>query len=266
MDNIGVSLEKDHKVEGLFVKEYSPVEDPPTGGTVLMIHGGCHGWWAFEKWGPLFSARGWRVFSLSLRNHTDSYSIPVESYVKLKLKDYTDDALTVARWIGAPLILLGHSMGGLIAQKVAEKLDPTSLVLVSTVGPAALGKMREPYPEDAPIVVDAATARALWFHDIDDIGFEAIAGRLVPESPGVVNDYSGAHVDVDRKSVKCPVLVIGGEDDVSPVHKPRAVADFYGADLMKFPGCGHDVMLERRSPETAEAVLEWLAKKLGGAQ
>ena len=266
MGNLGGSLEKGHKVEGLFVKEYSPVEGTPKRRAVLMIHGGCHGWWAFEKWGPLFAAKGRRVFSLSLRNHTDSYSLPVESYVRLRLKDYLEDALIVARWIGASPILLGHSMGGLIAQKAAEALDPPALVLVSTVGPAALGKMREPYPEEAPIVVDPDTARSLWFHDIDDSDFDAIARRLVPESPGVVNDYSGAHVAVDRQCVTCPVLVIGGEDDASPVHKPQAVADYYGADLMTFPNCGHDIMLERRSPEVAEAVPAWLAEKLHEGQ
>jgi pimeloyl-ACP methyl ester carboxylesterase len=250
--------QKNHTIQGLFTKEYVPTQRLSKAVSILMIHGGCHGWWAFEKWGPHFADKGWKVFASSLRNHTDSYSIPTAQYIKLSLKDYVDDVFTVVRWIDGPFILLGHSMGGLIAQKLAEITEPQALVLVSSVGPGQLGKMRDPYPEDSPIVVDAVTARALWFHDINDAEFDSISQRLVPESTSVVNEYSGGHVKVNRAAITCPILVTGGEEDVSPVHKQQSIAEFYGIEHTLFPNCGHDLMLERRAFKAADFIDEWL--------
>ena len=252
--------QKNHSVQGLFVKEYVPTKNLSKAASILMIHGGCHGWWAFEKWGPHFAAKGWKVFALSLRNHTDSYSMPTAQYIKLSLKNYVDDVLTVVRWIDGHFILLGHSMGGLIAQKLAEVIRPQALVLVSSVGPGQLGKMRDPFPDDSPIVVDAVTARALWFHDIDDAEFDSINKRLVPESTSVVNEYSGGHVKVNRTKITCPVMVTGGKEDVSPVHKQQSIAEFYGVEHTLFPNCGHDLMLERRAFEAAEVIEQWLCR------
>jgi pimeloyl-ACP methyl ester carboxylesterase len=255
-----IDFQKNHNVQGLFVKEYEPTVGASKTTSILMVHGGCHGWWAFEKWGPYFADKGWNVFALSLRSHTDSYSIPTAEYLTLSLKDYVDDVLTVISWIDKSLILLGHSMGGLIVQKATEITEPSALILVSSVGPGQLGKMRDPFPEDSPIVVDAATARALWFHDIDGSAFDSIGRRLVPESPSVVNEYSVGKVHVNRDAITCPVLVVGGEEDVSPVQKQRRIADFFRAELIMLPGCGHDIMLERRAFEAADAIDGWLIK------
>jgi pimeloyl-ACP methyl ester carboxylesterase len=76
----------------------------------------------------------------------------------------------------------------------------------------------------------------------------------------VVNEYSGGRVHVDRAAITCPVLVVGGEEDVSQVHKQRRIAEFYGAELIMSPGFGHDIMLERRAFEVADAIDKWIQK------
>jgi hypothetical protein len=65
--------ELDHNVKGLFTKEISPIEPAGLKTPILMVHGACHGWWAFIKWLPFFAASGWKAYSMSLRNHTGSY-------------------------------------------------------------------------------------------------------------------------------------------------------------------------------------------------
>jgi hypothetical protein len=62
--------ELDHNVKGLFTKEISPIEPAGLKTPILMVHGACHGWWAFIKWLPFFAASGWKAYSMSLRNHT----------------------------------------------------------------------------------------------------------------------------------------------------------------------------------------------------
>lgn len=252
-------VKQDHRVHGLFVRKVVPRErNFPT--ALLMIPGACHGWWAYEEWLPVFAERGWTSYALSLRNHTDSYAVPDEDYIHLAVHDYVADVLSVLEWIGTPAVLLGHSMGGIIAQKVAELVDLKALVLVASVGPGQLGSINTPVPADRPLMPDAATVRRLWFHSVADNRFAAIYHRLCPESPSVVNEYRTGKVTVDRSKIHCPILVIEGARDCSGVHDAQAVAKFYDATYVPVQDAGHDLMLEPGAVDVAETIAQWLLK------
>lgn len=248
---------RDHIVNGLFVREF-PAPDESGADPILMIHGGYHGWWAFEEWLPLFASWGWPSYALSVRNHKDSYSMTDREFLKLTLADYVADVLEVLKWLGKRPILFGHSMGGVIAQKVAEKTPLAALVLVGPVGPGQLGPMRDRLPTGRPILHDPETARRLWFHNVDDERFKAIYARLVGESPSVLNEYGREQTFVDRDKIHCPILVLAGQHDLSGVHSPKAVAEFYQAPCWILPDCGHDLMLEPVAAEVALRIRTWL--------
>ena len=254
--------EKDRAVQSLFVKEVSPrgpeSERPP----ILMVHGGCHGWWAYEKWLPFFASRGWRSYGLSLRNHTGSYEVPPTEYLRLTVKDYVADVLNVVNWLGTPPVLLGHSMGGIVAQKAAERIDLRALVLLCSVGPGQLGPMRDPLPLDRGVMLPRSTVRELWFYRIDEPSLDSIYQRLVPESPSVINEYSSGTLAVNREAISCPVVVVSAEHDRSAVHKGSAVAEFFQADRIVVPNSGHDLMLEPEGLEAAAAIEHWLNANL----
>ena len=107
-------------------------------------------------------------------------------------------------------------------------------------------------------------AKGLWFHRIGQDEFDAIYARLVPESPSVINEYSSGAVQIDRDAVNCPILVVGSEFDRTTVHHPRAIADFYRAELTIVPDCGHDLMLEPAAEEAAARIERWLLSNCGG--
>ena len=77
--------ETDYSVDGLFVKGISRIKQTRLKTPILMVHGACHGWWAYHKWLTFYAAAGWKAYSMSLRNHTDSYSIPEERYLSREL-------------------------------------------------------------------------------------------------------------------------------------------------------------------------------------
>lgn len=181
-----------------------------------------------------------------------------QEFLKLTVADYVADVLEVLKWLGKRPILIGHSMGGIIAQKVAERAQVSALVLVGPVGPGQLGRMRDPLPTDRPILHDPETARRLWFYNVDDERFKAIYARLVRESPSVLNEYGSEETLVDRSKVQCPILVLAGQHDRSGVHSPEAVADFYQAPCWILPNCGHDLMLEPVAAEIALRIRTWL--------
>lgn len=258
MGNARLFLERDHLVKGLFVKEFAPERPEGLDTPVLMVPGGSHGWWAFEVWLPFFASSGWQSFSLSLRNHTGSYSLPDEEFVRLTMDDYVDDVSTVLAWLDKPAVLIGHSMGGIIVQKVAEKTTLKGMVLVASVGPGQLGPIRDPVPTDKPIMLDPDIVRMTWFHRIDNERFKSIYSRLTPESPEVMNEYSTGRVRVDRQAINCPILVIRGAYDRTVVHAADALADFYSAPYQIEPDCGHDLMLEPSALDVAQKINQWL--------
>ncbi len=247
-------LIREHVIDGLFMKEVRPAVPGGLATPLLMVHGGLHGWWAWESWLGFFATAGWPCFAMSLRNHTGSYAVPEEAYLRLTTADYAADAHTVMRWIGKPAVLLGHSMGGIVVQKAAEAMPAAALVLLAAVGPGQLGKIRDPLPVDRPFAPDKATLRTMWFREIEDGAFTRFHARLVPESPGVLNDYSGGGVPIDRAAIACPVLAIKGEFDNTPVHPAPDIAAFYGGDAMVVPGAAHNLMME--SPSLPVAITD----------
>lgn len=254
--------ETDYSVEGLFVKKISRIEPTCLKTPILMVHGACHGWWAYHKWLPFYAAAGWNVYSMSLRNHTGSYSIPEKRYLKLAVDDYAEDVLKVMSWIDQPVVLIGHSMGGITAQKAAEQARLRALILLASVGPGQLGAVRDPLPPDKPFMVSREQARKIWFYKIDARSFDAIYQQLVPESVSVVNHYSGGNLKIDRAKIRCPVLVIGAEHDQTVVHNFQLIADFYNSDRLLVPEAGHDFMLEPAAIDVAIRINHWLLSVL----
>jgi pimeloyl-ACP methyl ester carboxylesterase len=106
--------------------------------TFLMIHGSWHGAWCFKFVENLLTNNGFRVLALDLPGHgLDAqfpasylagilYSTEVSPVAGITLDDYTEAAvqLILALRGGGPLIVLGHSLGGIVVNEVGERLGP----------------------------------------------------------------------------------------------------------------------------------------------
>ncbi|MGW4561160.1 alpha/beta fold hydrolase [Streptomyces sp. NPDC004561] len=253
-----------HEVDGLLVREARDVRVRQR-GYIVMVHGAQQGWWVFERWIPVFARSGWTALALSLPNHTGSRVLPRPAFVSLTIMDYVREVLRVVDRLAPRPVLLGHSMGGLLAQMVAERMTPEALVLVSSVGPGQLGAMRTTvFAPDEPVVYSRDQIRERWFHHITEAAMDAVMARVSPESPAVVNAYSDGSVRVDTRAVHCPVLVVGPQEDRTPVHDARRIADLYGVRPLLVPGVGHSMMLEDDGVPIASTIAEWLDARGAG--
>ena len=230
---------------------------------LLMVHGAFHGWWAYQRWLGLFAALGFPSYALSLRGHEGAAPQDRSALCALGMKDYAEDVQSVVDHIGKPLVLIGHSLGGLMSQMVAARSDLVrALVLVGSAGPAALGVTRDfLWPEDTPLMFPPDRMRRSMFHAIDDGAFAAIYGRLVPESPRALNDSGLANVHISQSDIRAPVLVVGTEYDGIGLHRSEDIASFYHADLVNIPGASHDCLLEDAGLDAAYEILRWLMSK-----
>jgi pimeloyl-ACP methyl ester carboxylesterase len=113
------------------------------GPRLVLLHGFTDSWRSFE---PLFDALAgrFRLFALDQRGHGDSAE--AESYA---IADFADDAIAFVERLGdGPVHLVGHSLGTIVAQRVAERRPDLvrSLVLIgaapSTGGHPGLAEMR----------------------------------------------------------------------------------------------------------------------------
>ncbi|MFD8967401.1 alpha/beta hydrolase [Streptomyces sp. NPDC059568] len=255
----------DHDVDGLLVREARDLGVQER-GRILLVPGSMHGWWAYERWMPVFAEAGWTPLAMSLPNHTGSRAVPEAEFLTYTPGDYAAAVRTVLSGLFPdldpdfqPPVLLGHSMGGLVAQLVAEAYVPHALVLVSTVGPGQLGPMRSTaYPKDRPVTMTREQIQEVWFRHISEEELDVLMDRLTPESPNVINQYSNGSVTVDPSTIRCPVLVVGPESDRTPVHDTHTIAKLLRAKPVIVPNVGHDMPLEHAGLPAASTIIAWL--------
>ena len=252
----------------------------PSRPPLLMVHGIMGGAWYFAKWLDFFSARGHPAYALNLRGHHGSR--PVRDFGRVSVMDYVTDALDAAHGVGerhpgAPLILVGHSMGGLIAQKAAESLDLAGLVLLSAVPPRGIPLLSWPLIRrqlkhvgamlrSRAILADPTDMAVLFLNRVDPAEVASFISRWTPASGRAGRDITLGRVAVDPSRIRCPVLVIAGADDVAiPPRVQRALARKYRATFRVYDGNAHFLIWERGWDRIAADVAAWIDQRAGSA-
>ena len=240
---------------------------PSTKPPVLLIHGMFGGAWMWENYQSMLRASGYESHAINLRGHHGSR--PVPDIGTVSVNDYVDDALEVARSLGNPIVI-GHSMGGLIAQKVAEAGVCRALVLVASAPPRwipaisrVLGmKMIRYLPKligHKPLLPRRRDADVLMFNRTPPGDRDAQWVRLVPESGKAGFELSLGVVGVSASRVTAPVLVITGLDDLFVV--PRialALAKKYHGTLIEYGSFAHHIITEPGWERPCGEIIEWL--------
>src|SRR5262245_727664 len=102
---------------------------------VLMMHGAFSTHEPFRPWIKIFSERGFRAGSGSRRGR---FGVGPAQANGVEIADYLEDTRQVIEALDEKPILVGHSLGGLIAQKMAEEDRCAAAVLVAPAPPAPL--------------------------------------------------------------------------------------------------------------------------------
>lgn len=84
--------------------------------TFVLIHGAFHGSWCWERLTPFLEARGHRVFAPDMPGQGDDPADPAE----VTLDDYMTRIGVVLNQADDPVILVGHSLGGISITQAGE--------------------------------------------------------------------------------------------------------------------------------------------------
>lgn len=225
---------------------------------VVCVHGAGGGGWEWAIWARVLGARGFEVFAPDL--------VPgARGLAETRFEDYRGQVLDWCRGMSAAPVLVGASLGGLLALTVVREVDASALVLVNPLQPSGLV---DSLP--SPAVVPwrsrrtlASTRRAM--PDADDAA-RIHAFRRWRDESGAVLDEARAGVAIEAPA--CPVLVFASEHDTDvPAPSTGLLATTLEADFETVAGASHvGPLLGRSAARTAERVAEWLAQRAGVVQ
>ncbi|MCH7737450.1 MAG: alpha/beta fold hydrolase [Chloroflexi bacterium] len=86
--------------------------------TFVLVHGASHGSWCWDKVVPLLDAQGHQVVAVDLPGNTyGEFDIPP---AQVALDTYAQHVCKVLDQLDEPVVLVGHSLGGLTITQTAE--------------------------------------------------------------------------------------------------------------------------------------------------
>jgi non-heme chloroperoxidase len=244
----------------------------------VMIHGAFCGGWVFERWRATFEGKAYAVDAPDLRYH-DGTSKPPEELGKTSMLDYLSDLDEFLDHLGEAPVLIGHSMGGLLAQMLAARRQVRALVLLAPSPPWGV------FPATA---FEYASAQALYMAGdfwnkrlwpehwiaaanaldaVADDERQSVLARFVPESGLATFEVMHWALDlrratrVDPRDVSCPILCIVGERDrINSPGTVRSIAQRYRgrARYEELRGHSHWLIGEPGWEKIAELALSWL--------
>jgi pimeloyl-ACP methyl ester carboxylesterase len=239
----------------------------PTGANVLCLHGLFAGSWAFENLLPMIAERGYPAHAISYRGHPPNP--PLDDIGHASIADFANDAGEVARTLDHP-ILIGHSLGGLIALMLAGRNLARAAILVSPAPPRGItvftaelfARTLKQVPAllmSRPLVPNDADMRALVLNCVPTSEQAAILGRFTPDSGRAARQAALGKYKVPARAVRAPLLVaVGDSDRFIPPSVARKVAAKYGAQLRIAPRRGHFFFGEPGWREEMNELLDWI--------
>jgi len=250
------------------------------GKHIVMVHGSNCGGWCFDEFRRVFAARGFTCHAPDLIGHGADKATAKGTLANVGIADYRSQMATFVKALPERPVVLGHSMGAIIAQQLAGEGLAESLVLVS---PAPRSGILPPTGPEEQLCQDLMTLGDFWTRALDpnfDLAclytlnllpknqqhrvfdlFGPESGRALFETFFWMFDRTGATA-VDTEAVRCPVLCLSGaEDHIVSLETARETARVYPqAEFWELENHAHMLLVEPGADKIAERIADWLEK------
>ena len=225
---------------------------------LVLVHGAANGAGVWSFWRAELEARGWAVHAPDLRGHGARAGIDLST---TRMTDYAADVVAVARSLPRPPVLVGWSMGGLVAMMAATAARAVACVGLAPSTPRAA---RDPavtlrtgtFGADTYGITSDDPANQPAMHDLD-LEERRIALASLSRESLLARDERQAGIVIDR--LPCPLLIVTGTADTSWPRERYAELTL-PAEHLSVAGASHwGLVLSRRALRTVVAdVVRWL--------
>lgn len=248
------------------------VADHPK-AVVLLVHGLDEHCGRYEHIGDALATAGYHTVAFDLRGHGMSGGVRTHVEDFSAFLDDLEDHLVQVRGVGLPVVLLGHSMGGLISARylVADRPPPDLAVLSAP----ALNPGFRP-PPAAAVGLISATVPTLHLPAV--FGTEVLSRddevqRAYSEDPLVERGMTVrlaaqmleamTRVNADRDRLTVPTLIIhGGDDRLVPAVASEPFDALESVDRTVYEGLRHEVLNEPEWETVLGDVITWMDRHL----
>lgn len=249
---------------------------------VLLIHGMWSDGETLHEVRDAFEEQGYQVDSVTLpyhRTRANHTTASLASLARATLQDYVEFLVDHVKKMDAAPILVGHSMGGLLAQLTAARVPCDRLILLSSAAPAGINGLglsvfrtlgsnlfRFPLWKSATDLklanvqygIANSQSESMQRYIFDHCSYESGMATF-QITLAAFSKHTFANVEPD--SIRCPILIIGGtEDRITPIRIQRRIAQRYGdrCKLVEIPSCCHWTVGGRFFREIRVAMFNWL--------
>ncbi len=251
---------------------------------VVLIHGT---WCRGDSWAATqaaFEERGYTVHTPTLRHHELPLQEGGMKIAPLSMRDYTDDLVALVDSLDSPPLIVGLSLGGLLAQLVAARTRHAGVIAACPVpapgfipNPTMLRNAArlvgrhylQPRPWAKPLYPPTweRFRRLIANTQTEEIAREFFTD-LVCESGRAYCEMAfwfldrGKAATVNFAAVTTPVLVIQGECDraIAPQVTSWTAARYQRGTYVEIPGSDHLVFFGEALPVTMGHIDDWIAR------
>jgi pimeloyl-ACP methyl ester carboxylesterase len=235
---------------------------------LLYLHGAFVTHESFNDLQAEMARLGWGGVSFSRRGRL---GVGPVNAAGLNAENYIEDTVKVIEALPEAPFLVGHSLGGLVAQKIMEMGLCRAAILLAPAPAGMLTAQPVALPSYLPMLPSILAGRSflppkgtcarIVLNAMPQKYHGSIHGALVHESGKVYRQMMSGAVKVDEHKVRCPVLVMAADQDrIISVALARATAEKYGADFKLYLNHAHLFFAEPGWQAVAADMAEWLGR------
>lgn len=296
--------------QGWALSSHEAVAGPARPVDIVLLHGMSAGGWIWpEEWISDFTSDGYAVWTMTLPGRDGGSSIvrdpgvidralahametgDGDAALRMLVRalpgaslfdgpdmgDFADALADALAQVGRPAVVVGHSLGGAVAQLLLRRgAAPAGTVLLGSVPPygtwRASAELALTAPEvwemlgrfalHGPAGTDMAVMRRVFFpNGVSDRMFRSLVANLRDESLAALVQAAGWPPFAPLPGPRGDVLVIGGgRDMVVPATDTWLTAGWYGTRPVMLEQAGHMLMHEPDAARAAVAAIrDWCA-------
>jgi len=250
--------------------------------TIVLIHGLFVNNTSWKEWKTYFEAQGYTVHTPSNPGHAGN-PVDLKNNIPGELRhvgfdDAINNLVKLIDSLPEKPIVIGHSFGGLMVQKLIDMGKATAGVSIDGAPPknimAPFSTIKIVWPVvnffkgNSPYLGTKEWYHKAFFNNYSKEESDRLYATVaVPESRKLAKDpLFKASAKLDLKKPHQPLLFIAGSNDhIFPAAFSKKIAEAYKdsnsiVDFKEFAGRSHFICGEKNWEEVAEYVLGWIQK------